>query len=132
VKEYYYYTIGEFKCTLRCGETITIPEGYLTDGSSGGPDMGWSWLFHDWLYSAHLFDSGKRCSRKKADFVLLEILRSERMYLYRSCVRFVLTLEPLHGQFEKSWFDGGFRGPEYFPKEDWESSSTIDIIELDQ
>lgn len=125
-KDYHYYTVGEFMCTLRNGKIITIPEGYLINGR----EIGWAWVFHEYLYSSHMFDDSSRCTRKEADFILLEMLRNERLYFYSSLVRFVLTIDLFYGYFEKEWFEGGFKGPEYISDicTNSEGSSTLESI----
>ncbi len=67
---YNYTTTSEFKYECRDKE-ICVPIGFLTDGSSGGPDYGSSWLFHDYLYACHKFTTGQDCSRMEADQLMV-------------------------------------------------------------
>jgi len=56
---------------------IVIPSGFLTDGATGIPDIGKSWLFHDYLYSSHQYTSGQKCTRKEADALMCKIAEYE-------------------------------------------------------
>lgn len=51
--EYKYVTIAEYRLVMPDGRMIIVPPGFLTDGSSKSPDLGKSWIFHDWLYATH-------------------------------------------------------------------------------
>ena len=98
---------------------ITVPAGFLTDGSSGGgPDYGCSWLFHDWLYSTHCFDSnddggGATCTREEADQVMSTVLiNNERLSLYLSVFNFLSGVNLCYC-FSRAWDGSGKRGPQY-------------------
>lgn len=56
---------------------IHVPVGFLSDGATGVPDLGASWLYHDYLYDNHKFTSGQKCTRVEADKILSEIARHE-------------------------------------------------------
>ncbi len=118
---YCYVTEDTFTCELANGKKIVIPSGFLSDGSSGGPDYGYSWLFHDWLYSTHKFsnDSLKdnndhliACSRQEADSVMKEILGQERFILYPFIFNFLSSFD-VFGLFTKAWNASGTRGPQF-------------------
>lgn len=99
--------------TLYIGEkSLSVPKGFLTDGSSGGPSYGRSWLFHDWLYSHHYFDDGTECVREEADLVMSSILYFEQMRFYYRAFVFMAKLNPFY-VFSKAWRISGTRGPEY-------------------
>lgn len=91
---------------------IEIPPGFLTDGSSGGPDYGCSWLFHDYLYASHEFSSGEECTREQADAVMKQILESERLGWYCRVFVFVSRVNCC-GLFGRAWRRSGERGPQY-------------------
>lgn len=57
--------------------TLTVPAGYLSDGATLAPDLGWGWLFHDYVYETHCFDDGTPCTRQEADDLLVQVLREE-------------------------------------------------------
>ena len=106
--KYKYITMSAF--SYRKGDRyIEIPKGFLTDGSSGGPDYGSSWLFHDYLYATHCFTRGGRCTREQADIVMENVLQSERMIFY--CWIFVklAKLNPFW-LFSRAWKNSGLRG----------------------
>ncbi len=108
--KYKYVTMSEFSYS-NGDRQIQIPPGFLTDGSSGGPDYGSSWLFHDYLYGTHFFTDGKACTRAEADKVMEIVLKNERLTVY--CWLFVklAKLNPFW-LFSRAWKNGGERGAE--------------------
>ncbi len=95
------------------GKKIIVPKGFLTDGASGGPDYGCSWLFHDWLYANHKFhDSSEDCTRQDADFVMTCILDNERLSFY---LRFfnIISYYDILWCFSRAWNKSGQRGPQF-------------------
>ena len=112
-RNYKYVVLSEFKCTDHeqiC--SITVPEGFLTDGSSGGPSIGCSWLFHDYLYATHRFDNGMSCTRQDADKVMSVILENDRMFWY-ACIFRILAKWNVFWLFSSAWKQSGSRGPEF-------------------
>jgi len=91
---------------------LTIPRGFLTDGSTGGPDWGCSWVYHDYLYCSHGYNSGERIDRRDADRLMSIILKTERRPIYRAVFRFLSKLNPFR-LFSKAWINGGIQGPQY-------------------
>lgn len=108
--KYKWVTEGEAICRKDDIE-IRIPHSFLTDGSSGGPDAGDAWLFHDWLYSTHQI-CGKPCSRKEADILMIEILKFQRFFIYAKVVKLLFKLNPF-GVFSNAWENSGKRGPQF-------------------
>ncbi len=106
--KYKYVTTTEFSYT-NGDDSVIVPTGFLTDGSSGGPDYGCSWLFHDYLYATHCFSGGRRCTRKQADKVMEIVLRNERLTVY--CWVFVrlAKINPFW-LFSKAWTSSGNHG----------------------
>jgi hypothetical protein len=94
------------------GVHITVPKGFLTDGSTGGPDYGCSWLFHDYLYATHCFDGNVYCTRQEADEIMENILRRENMNLYCKAVSFLSQVN-LFWLFSDAWESSGKRGPQF-------------------
>lgn len=94
------------------GRVLSVPVGFLTDGSSGGPDYGTSWLYHDYLYATHVFSSGEPCSRAEADQVMGDVLASDRMYLYCRTFIFLSGWNPFW-VFSKAWGTSAARGAEF-------------------
>lgn len=96
------------------GICITVPSGFLTDGSTGGPDCGCSWLFHDWLYATHCFDPKENeeihCSRSEADEIMKIILENERLSLYLKGFNFLSGID-FGWCFSRAWDSSGKRGP---------------------
>ena len=104
-----------------CGDNIiTVPVGFLTDGSSGGgPDYGCSWLFHDWLYSTHCFDfddaaepKPRMCTREEADEVMSIVLNNERLSFYLKVFN-ILSEVNICYCFSRAWESSGNRGPQF-------------------
>ena len=97
------------------GNRITVPSGFLTDGSTGGPDCGCSWLFHDWLYATHCFDQNEEekvsCARADADEVMRIILENERLSLYLKGFNLLSTID-FGWCFSRAWESSGQRGPQ--------------------
>lgn len=98
--DFIYVVTEECKCVYNDKE-IVVPPGFLTDGSSGGPDYGWSWLFHDYLYTTHLFANGSHCSRREADTIMYHILRYERQNMYAFAYLMATKIAPCI--FAKHW-----------------------------
>jgi hypothetical protein len=71
------------------GKSISVTRGFLTDGSSGGPDVGTAWIFHDYLYSTHMYDDGSYCSQDEADKIMRDVLMFEGYKLYAFCYKIV-------------------------------------------
>lgn len=91
---------------------IIVPVGFLTDGSTGGPDYGCSWLFHDYLYATHAYTSGEICTREEADDIFIKVLRYNRMFAYAWTVEKLAALNPFW-LFSRAWVSSGKRGAEY-------------------
>lgn len=108
---YKYVTEGESKYTYG-DHTIVVPKDFLTDGSSGGPDYGRSWLFHDYLYATHQFTSGQECTRKEADRVMERVLRHENIGWYCWAFVKVSKINPFW-LFSRAWRKSGGRGAEF-------------------
>lgn len=108
---YKWVTLGESKWVCENGEVIIVPAGFLSDGSSGGPDIGFSWLFHDYLYATHKIGD-RVITRKEADKVMASILRWERASLYRKAFVIVSRVNPFW-LFSRAWKSSGKRGPEF-------------------
>nr|QBK89659.1 MAG: uncharacterized protein LCPAC001_01690 [Pithovirus LCPAC001] len=69
VKEPFELTMGKYY--------ICVHEGFMSDGCTRGPDVGYSWLFHDFLYDTHKTDLWIPCTREEADNIMLNILNYE-------------------------------------------------------
>lgn len=108
LKEFEYVTTGDFYYEDNKGRCITIPVGFCSDGSSGGPDWGFSWLFHDYLYSSHHIDS-RPLTRHEADEIMYCILEYERQYKYK-IVFYYLSKLNIFWKFDKAWKKSGNRG----------------------
>jgi len=96
---------------------IIVPVGFLTDGCTGGPDYGRSWLIHDWLYATHEFSSGRPCSREEADEIMDEILNHENHRSYAALVR-LISGNNIFSVFSDAWDSSGERGPEFLLSEE--------------
>lgn len=97
----YKYVVCEACTCYYDDKIITVPVGFLTDGSSGGPDVGWSWLFHDWLYTVKKYDDGTDCTRHEADRIMYYLLKNERHRMYAFLYKIVIKLCSCF--FESSW-----------------------------
>lgn len=100
-------------------KTLVVPRGFVTDGSSGGPDYGTSWLYHDYLYSTHKFSSGEYCTRADADRLMADVLATDRMYAYCRVFLLASRLNPFW-LFSHSWTTSGKRGPVF-----WEAADIV-------
>lgn len=109
----------EYRCGDKC---IIVKEGFLTDGATGGPDYGSSWIFHDYLYASHCFSDDKECSRVEADQIMQDIIKKEisegkileSVYAtgFKWSVSQLSDLNPFWC-FSNAWESSGKRGPEY-------------------
>lgn len=121
-----YKYVTEGICVWNHGnEKITVPKGFLTDGSSGGPDFGFSWLIHDYLYSSHNIN-GRKITRQEADQIMADILKYERAPRYRRLVAFIFKCNPFW-LCSRAWKKSGKRGPEFL-SELQHSESTEEIL----
>lgn len=83
----------------RYGKSITIPYGYVSDGSTGGVDVySRSWWVHDKLTDECRWDDGTICTNKQASYVIYDILREEGRW-FRARTWFVATL--LWGNYQE-------------------------------
>lgn len=88
---------------------ITVPTGFLTDGATGVPDWGNSWVFHDYLYGTHSYSSGEVICRRDADRVMSCVLKKEGRLFYRAAFRVISRLNPF-GLFSRAWRQSGTTG----------------------
>jgi hypothetical protein len=114
--KYEYVVLSE--CVYEYGpKKIVVPAGFLTDGSSGGPDHGSAWIFHDYLYATHAYtlvddSSSVECSRREADDIFVQVLRHQRMFAYARAADILSSLNFLW-LFSRAWERSGKRGPEF-------------------
>jgi hypothetical protein len=87
---------------------VVVPVGFLCDGSSGGPDWGCSWVFHDMLYCTQMFHDGRPCRRRDADRLMSCVLRWERRWAYWACYN--VAVRALACLFARAWREGRKRG----------------------
>lgn len=117
---------------------IVVPAGFLTDGSSGGPDYGSAWIFHDYLYATHAYtfvddsiDQDKIvCSRQEADSIFVQVLRHQRMFAYARIAEILSSLNFLW-LFSRAWERSGERGPEFLiiPQKEEDNTNLEEKIE---
>ena len=91
---------------------LIVKEGFLTDGATGGPDYGWSWLAHDYLYATHRYTEGGLCSKGQADRMMFDILTYEGRPIYACAFKWCSCINPLK-LFSSAWDNSGTRGPEF-------------------
>lgn len=87
---------------------VHVPVGFLCDGSSGGPDWGCSWMFHDLLYCKQMFEDGRECSRRDADRLMSAVLKWERRWGYFAVYNVVVRAVPC--LFARAWRAAAKRG----------------------
>lgn len=109
---YKYVVLSEFIYESD-GVRITVPPGFLTDGSTYSPDTGYAWIFHDYLYATHKFDNREECSREQADNIMVHILNNERRSTYSSIFH-CLSKMNIFWIFSRAWDSSGKRGPENY------------------
>lgn len=85
---YKYVVTKPFRVTMSDEKQVVVPVGFLSDGATGAPDTGVSWIFHDYLYAYQKWLNRKPCSRKEADQLMSMILKQEK----RKCYRFIFNL----------------------------------------
>jgi len=105
--KYKWVTEGEAKW-----KNIIIPIGFLSDGSTGGPDYSDAWLFHDYLYRTHKIRD-KNCTRQEADNIMIDILKFQRHFFYAFVVKWIFKLNPLW-IVSKAWNNAGKDGPQFY------------------
>lgn len=112
-----YAIVSEYKLQCLCRNwMVVVPVGFVCDGSTGGPDCGVSWIFHDWLYANQHFSNGIPCDRKAADQIMACVLRHERRYLY--WLGYKLALRIFRAQFREAWEKGAERAARILGNDD--------------
>lgn len=110
-KRYKYVVTKEY--SIKLGDNrLRIPKGFLTDGATGGPDWGTSWMYHDYLYGTHGWDNGVKICRREADDIMCRVLKEEKRPFYRFLFKAVSRLNPF-GLFSRAWRNGEERGVEF-------------------
>jgi hypothetical protein len=108
---YNWVVTQEYTCIIN-EKKIVVPVNFLTDGATGGPDWGISWIFHDYLYATHCFDNNEYCNRKIADHIMYSILMKEGRVVY-ALLFWNFAFNNLLYQFSGAWISSGKRGPEF-------------------
>ena len=93
----YHYKLGE--------HSLLVPTNFLTNGCTGGPDVGISWIYHDYLYGTHRFTSGQVCTRYQADLIMHQILDREGYRFGKSIFWALCRSNPLF-LFTRAWNSG--------------------------
>lgn len=108
-EQYYYVVQTPFIVTID-GKQLTVPEGFLTDGASGGPDVTpAAWVCHDYLYAGGKFDNDEAPSRAEADKLMYDILMTHLMYRYARTFWWLSKMNPLWS-FSRAWIYSHTRG----------------------
>lgn len=123
---YKYVITQPYILFLDNSKVLTVPRGFLTDGSSRGPDLGTSWIFHDKLYANHQFDDGSMCLRATADRIMRDILQLEGYTLYSYA--YLAALFIFRRRFRHAWRSSGRRGEEYLTEKDMKIEYQQSII----
>lgn len=64
--------------TIRYHKWITVPIGFECDASTGSPNIGISWLFHDRMFKTGKFDDGTPILWRQANRIMLDIMKDEQ------------------------------------------------------
>jgi len=80
-----------YKLRLCSGQTITVPQGYVTDGASKpvkwmpipNDHEGSYWVYHDWMYQRQQFDNGENIPKELADKIMHRLILGEIKTLLR-------------------------------------------------
>ena len=70
--EYRYFSRRYFKW-------ITVPQGFHYDGATCAPNVGLSFIFHDWLFAYGRFDNGTPIKWREANLVMSDIMSDENV-----------------------------------------------------
>lgn len=84
-------------------KSVYVKRGFMTDGSTFSPDIGFSWLFHDYLYTTHRFSTGEVCTRRDADDVMIRVLKAEHRYWFCKLFTFLCRTAPFSYVFDKHY-----------------------------
>ncbi len=107
---YKYVIVSSYQIQWR-NKTVEVPRGFLSDGATGAPDIGTAWIYHDYLYSTHRFNSGEDCSRQEADLLMKIILEREGLACYKKIYSWIKDY--FFGFFRRAFYTSGVRGPEF-------------------
>lgn len=115
---------------------VSVPRGFLSDGSTYSPDIGTAWLYHDILYNEHKCwelrdESGDgtslvpvECEREYADEVLIRVMREEGRWFLAWIYERIFTSNFL-GKPGRSWIKAHRRGTELY--EQYFDGGTMDL-----
>ena len=56
---------------------ITVPLLFKCDGATWAPNVGWAWLFHDWMFYHGKFDDGTEIKWRQANRIMIDIMLAE-------------------------------------------------------
>jgi len=56
---------------------LTVLKGFRCDGSTWSPNIGWAWLFHDWIFARGVWDDGTPILWRQANRVMVDIMKEE-------------------------------------------------------
>lgn len=89
---------------------IIVPVGFLSDGATWAPDLGCSWIFHDYLYATHKYCNDILCTFDEANKIMANILAHEKRHTYRYLFLFTLEFD-IGKNYQKAWDYSFLRGP---------------------
>ena len=82
----------------RYNKFLTVPEGFECDGSTGSPNIGLSWLAHDYAFKRGKWDDGTPIKWREANHFMQDLMIAEGQpkwtrNLYRRGVRSIWSLK---------------------------------------
>jgi hypothetical protein len=135
ITHYKYCVLQGYEMMWRNRYRITIPKGFLADGSSGGPDIignkhvVMAWLCHDWLYRHHYYyDEIKQqkvmIDRHEADAIMYHCLLDSGHWWYAQMFYIVFKFNILC-QPSTAWEKSVIEGPEFMQEHDYHDDYSI-------
>ena len=105
----YFWSRTLFIDGVEVKQSITVPKGFLSDGSTFSPDISSAYIFHDYLYASHQFDNRIDCTREEADQIMIDILELGKYKIIPFLARIMFWLNPFYG-VSNAWESSGNRG----------------------
>lgn len=136
ITHYKYCVVKPYLLTWKNRYQVVVPEGFLADGSSGGPDYPddkWivmAWVCHDWLYRHHYYydletEQNVAISRDVADAIMYDCLLRSGKWWYASLFWVVFKFNLLC-QPSSAWQCAVEEGPDWM--QDHPDHPDYDII----
>ena len=111
-------TIVNHYYSKRYDKHLTIPMWFKCDGATWAPNIGRSWLFHDWMFHCGRWDDGTPILWRQANRVMQDIMQEEDQprlvrYVYRRGITSHWSLDAWKEARSRSCVESGHKVCQY-------------------